>query len=214
MNHLSKSVRPPQHNMLVRNFTIFEEVENTGSEISYSCNSYRNCKTCNGHTRADMMSVKEEVEQDVINRSITVDTDRRITKALLPLMLNPLHKLAHNKDKTLCVYNQQVKKLNQNSQYKGDIIQVEAKLQCLGHVEFVRNLTLEQQNMLAKSPIQNFIHWRAVWNCDSLSTPCRLVFDVFQPTASCTSLSDILAKGKNNMSKLVEIVICCSIHKI
>ena len=73
------------------------------------------------------MSVKEEVEQDVINKSITVDTDRRT--ALLPLMFNPLYKLAPNKDKVLHVYNQQVKKLNQNPQDKKDVIQSEAKLQ-------------------------------------------------------------------------------------
>ena len=83
------------------------------------------------------MSVKEEVEQDVINKSIRVDTDRRITTALLPLMFNPLHKLAPNKDKALRIYNKQVKKLNKNPQDKEDVIQSEAKLQNLGHVEFV-----------------------------------------------------------------------------
>ena len=75
------------------------------------------------------MSVKEEVEQDVINKSIRVDTYRRITTALLPLMFNPLHKLAPNKDKALSIYNKQVKKLNQNPQDKKDVIQSEAKLQ-------------------------------------------------------------------------------------
>ena len=50
-----------------------------------------------------MMSVKKEVEQDVINKSVTVDIDRRITTALLPLMFNPLHKFAPNKDKALCI---------------------------------------------------------------------------------------------------------------
>ena len=68
--------------------------------------------------------------------------------------------------------------------------------------------------MLTKNPVQNFIPWRAVWNSNSISTPCRLVFDASQPTASGTSLNDILAKGKNNMNKLVEIVICWSTHKI
>ena len=38
--------------------------------------------------RADMMSVKEEVKQDVINNSIIVDIDRKITTALLILMFN------------------------------------------------------------------------------------------------------------------------------
>ena len=64
--------------------------------------------------RADMMSVKEEVKQDVINNSIIVDTDRKITTALLILMFNAFHKLAHSKHKAISIYNQQVKKLNQN----------------------------------------------------------------------------------------------------
>ena len=67
--------------------------------------------------------------------------------------------------------------------------------------------------MLTKNPVQNFIPWRAVWNGNSISTLCHLVFDASQPTASGTSLNDILAKEKNNMIKLVEIVICWSTHK-
>ena len=40
-------------------------------------------------------------------------------------MFNLLHKLAINKDKALHIYNQQVKKLNQNPQDKEDVIQSE-----------------------------------------------------------------------------------------
>ena len=154
-NCVGKNVEPSQSNLLVRSFKMFEEVENAGSEIPYRCNNCRNCKACEEHVQADMMSVKEEVEQDVINKSVTVDTDRRVTTALLPLMFNPLYKLAPNKDKALRIYNQQVKKLNQKPQDKEDVIQSEAKLQSLGHVEFVRNLTPEQQEMLTKNPAQN-----------------------------------------------------------
>ena len=68
--------------------------------------------------------------------------------------------------------------------------------------------------MLRRSEIQNFIPWRPVWNGNSISTPCRPVFDASQPTAYGWSLNDILAKGKNNINKLVEIVIRWSINKI
>ena len=68
--------------------------------------------------------------------------------------------------------------------------------------------------MLRRSEIQNFIPWRAMWNGNSISTPRRLVFDASQSTVSGWSLNDILAKGENNMNKLVEIVIRWSIHKI
>ena len=80
MNCASKHVEPSQSNILVRNFKMFEEVKNTGSEISYRCNNCRNCKTCKEDSRADM------------NKT-------RITTALLPLMFNPLYKLVLNKEK-------------------------------------------------------------------------------------------------------------------
>ena len=51
------------------------------------------------------MSVKEEVEQDV--------TSQKTTASLL-LMNNPSITLAHNKERLLKKYNQQIKKLNEN----------------------------------------------------------------------------------------------------
>ena len=38
--------------------------------------------------------------------------------------------------------------------------------------------------MLRKSEIENFIPWRAMWNGNSISIPCRLVFDASQRTGS------------------------------
>ena len=122
-------------------------------------------------------------------------------------MNNPSIKLAHNKERALKVYNQQIKKLNQNIDDKKDIVESEEKLQQLGYVDYVRNLKPEQQEMLRRSEIQNFIPWRAVWNENPISTPCKLVFDASQPTASGWSLNNILAKRKNIMNKLVETVI-------
>ena len=50
-----------------------------------------------------------------------------------------------------------------------------------------------------------------MWNGNSISTPCRPVFDASQPTACGWSLNYILAKGKNNINKFV--VIRWSINK-
>ena len=107
------------------------------------------------------------------------------------------------------VYNQQIKKLNQNIDDKKDVILSKEKLQQLGRVDSVRILNAEQQEMLRRSEIQNFITWRAVWNGNSISTPCRLVFDAPQPATSGWDSNDILVKGKNNMNILVETVIRC-----
>ena len=95
--------------MLLRSFKMFEEVEN-----------YKYCKAGKEHTQAEIVSVKEEVEQDFINRSITNGIYRRMKIALLPLMFI--------RCKALCVYNQQLKKLNQKPQDEEDVLQSEAKL--------------------------------------------------------------------------------------
>ena len=61
--------------------------------------------------------------------------------------------------------------------------------------------------MVLSSPVQNFIPWRAVWNMNSVSTECRVVFDATQHVKGGFSLNSILAKGRNGMNKLIEVLI-------
>ena len=107
-----------------------------------------------------------------------------------------------------------MKKRNNHPSDMEQVIQSEKKLQDLGHVDFVSNLPDHLQTMLKNCPIQNFIPWQAVWKDSSIRTPCRLVFDASQITDTSYSLNDIIARGRNNMNKLVEIVIRWNIHKI
>ena len=53
-----------------------------------------------------------------------------------------------------------------------------------------------------------------MWKGNSVSTPCRVVFDASQATSSGFSFNDLLAKGRDNLNKLQEIVIHWSIHRI
>jgi len=46
---------------------IFEEVEATGSEIAYRCPQCRSCKTCKHESSNEIISVKEEIEQSIVN---------------------------------------------------------------------------------------------------------------------------------------------------
>ena len=77
----------------------------------------------------------------------------------------------------MAVYKGQVKKLSKNPKDKEDVIKSENKLQQLGYVDYIENLCNEQKSKINMSAVQNFIPWRAVWNLNSLSTPCRLVLD-------------------------------------
>jgi len=114
------------------------------------------------------------------------------------------------------IYIQQVNKLNNpsNQKDKQDIINSEGKLQQLGYVDYTRNLPTETQSMLQYNKMQHFIPWRAVWKGNSISTPCRIVFDASHATSSGFSLNDLLAKGRNNLNKLQNILLRWSIQRV
>ena len=128
--------------------------------------------------------------------------------------MNPIVKLAPNRNIALRVYIQQLKRLQKHESDKEDIIKSEKKLQDLSFVDYVKDLPSDVQRMLASNPIQNYIPWRAVWKVSSLSTPCRVVVDASMPTSSGHFLNDILAKGRNNMNKLLEIFLRWRGHRI
>ena len=188
-----------------RNLKSFNEAEEAGSEISFRCIKCRDCKECKNHDHIEAMSIKEEVEQDLIERSVDVDLERCVVEASLPLIADPQVKLVPNRHKALKVYQQQVKKLEKSPADRESVIKAENKLQMLGFVSYLKDLPEETQRSLKESPIQNYIPWRVVWKENSTTTPCRPVFDASQPTDSGFSLNDIVAKGRNNMNKLVEI---------
>ena len=165
---------------------VFEEVESTGTEISYRCPTCRNCKLCKNHDEYEAISLKEEVEQNIINSSINIDLENSKITASLPFIADPLIRLAPNKDRAMKVSHQQMRKLNLQSdlQDKEDVIKSEQKLQELGFVEYKTNLPSDIQLMLQNNPIEYYIPWRAVWKGNSVSTPCRVVCDASQATAS------------------------------
>jgi len=107
---------------------IFEEVESTGSEVTYRCTSCRSCKNCKNHDEIESISIKEEAEQSIIDASVKVDLSTQTTTANLPLIADPLTRLVPNKTIAMKVYQQQIRKFNNpiNKKDKKDIIESEA----------------------------------------------------------------------------------------
>ena len=185
----------------------FEDAEMAGSEINYRCVKCRSCKDCKNYEHAEMLSIKEEVEHEIIKKSVIIDVNNRVAIADLPLIGDPVVKLVPNKHKALKVYYQQLKRAWKSPKDVRALLQSEQTLQDLGFVEWVENLPKDIQKMLKDNPIQNYIPWRVVWKESSTTTPCRIVFDASQPTDSGYSLNDIVPKGINMMNKMVEIFI-------
>ena len=200
------------HHSFLENLQAFEDAENAGTDINYRCVNCRNCKKCLQGNNIQFGSIKEEIEQDIINKSISINEETGRVEANLPFIENPKSNLCPNKSKALGVFNSQLKQLERDEERRKEVINAEAKLQSLGFVDYVRNLTLEQQTKLRDSQVKNFIPWSAVWKETSISTPCRLVFNASFPTESQKSLNDLLAKGKNNMNSLLDIFLRWRTH--
>ena len=65
-----------ENSLLARKLKIFEHVENAGSEILYRCSNCRSCKVCKEHEHNEMMSIKEEIEPDIINSFVKVNREK------------------------------------------------------------------------------------------------------------------------------------------
>ena len=150
----------------------FEQVESAGTEISYRCVRCCGCADCKNSERIECISIQEEVEQAVIEQSVVVDITQGQTSAKLPFLCDPTKKITPNRHIAKRVYDGQLKKLSANLEDKNDVIMSENKLQELGFVDFLENLTVEQQGKIMNSPINYFIPWQSVWNMNSLSTQC------------------------------------------
>ena len=164
-------------------------------------------QTVKTSARIECISIKEEVEQALIDKSVNVKLNLGYSEARLPFLCDPKNKIAKNEHIAERIYFRQAKILNKNPNDKLDVINAMQKLQNLGFIDLVSNLTKEQQHRINSSSIQHFIPWRAVWNPNSVSFPCRPCFDASCPTDTGLSLNNLLAKGTNNMNHLVQIFI-------
>ena len=52
---------------------IFNQIENAATKISY-CNNCRDCKDCDNNEHIENISIREEVKQDLIDKSVQVNT--------------------------------------------------------------------------------------------------------------------------------------------
>ena len=153
--HLESINQDQQTRYPVKRMKIFEQAEFAGSEINYRCTKCRTCKKCKSHDDEESISIKEEIEQEVINESVAVNLDKRETMANLPFMQNPSTKLCPNKHKALKVLDQQLRRLNKYPKDKQDVIKSEQKLQSLGHVDYVKNLPEDIQKYLSDGEYTN-----------------------------------------------------------
>ena len=185
--------RKPRAPKCVKQF----DVEKAGTEVSFRCVDCRDCMKCKRGESIEAISIQEEVEQDLIERNVFVDLDKGVTSCKLPFLVDPESRLVPNDNGALQVFRQQVRKLNANPEDKAAVIKSQQKLQDLGFVDFVSNLSQEDKSLILDSKVKYFVPWRAVWKEGSVTHGCRMGFDGSQAMKGGCSLNSLLPKGMN-----------------
>ena len=169
---------------------------------------------CKNGGRIDAISIQDEIEQGIIERSVVVNAEEGYSEASLPFIVDdPDCRLVPNEHDALRVYKSQARKLSAMPDDKRAVIECEGKLQSLGFVDYFSNLDSETQQMMLSAPLRNFIPWRIVFNENSVTSATRPVFDASMAAKGGCSLNSLLAKGSNNMNALTEIFIRWRTHR-
>lgn len=173
--------------------------------VNYRCSVCSKCIKCQESSRTMTMSLRESMEQELIERSVVVDTDEEKVIVSLPFTEDPIKYLTkrHNGPDNLYqatrVYKSQCKK---SPETKEAIRKVHKDLVDKGFIVKLSDLTQEQQDIINDNEFKQYYVWRTVEKPDSTSTPLRMVVD-----PSCSGLNLILPKGENNMARIYDILV-------
>ena len=82
------------------------------------------------------VSRKEEIEQHLIDGSVTFNEKEKRVECVLPLLDNPSKVLGDSSKSAHKIYHRWVAKLNKNKKDLNSVIRSENKLQSRGHLHF------------------------------------------------------------------------------
>ena len=141
----------------------------------------------------------------MIRRSICIDLERQRVTAAYPWTQDPVKYLTkyhggstNNLVQARKAYKQQCRKPEHT---KAGIRKAHMELVEKGFMKKLSDLSPEQQDLINASSFSHYFVWSSVEK-DSESTPVRLVVD-----PSRTGFNHVVAKGENNMAKIIDILI-------
>ena len=207
-------VCPPQWEADARMYTViqderrFWESENTGTEADYRCVACRNCAKCRDADQTEKVSLQQEVEQSLLEKTLSYDPVNKIVSASLPFMEDPSVALKPNRHIAEKVFESQMRLINRNPGMREDVIRAHNKLRDKGFVVPMSELSEQDAAEFSVLPGDGvFIPWQIQYKEASKSTPARLVFNGSSTTGTGKSLNSILAKGDNTLAKILDVMI-------
>ena len=192
-----------------------EDSGRIGSEISYRCVGCRGCADCLKGDSIEETSIAEEIEQSNIERNVRLDIENKRLYTTLPFIKDPEANLKPNKKIAMKIFESQKRLCDKNPEMREDLLNSHQKLAKNGFVKKLSELSAAELNKMNTFPGASYtIPWRSVYKSNSVSTPCRLVFDGSSRTPGGESLNGCLGLGKNVLASLYQILLRFRGHKV
>ena len=183
-----------------------------GVDINYRCVKCRDCSSCRDSDRTEAISLREEAEMDMIDKSVQLDLVNKRIVCTLPLKGEERQFLSSNYGQALKILEQQVKVYSMQEATKELILKAFNKLFNNGHAAFMRDLTDAEKAAFSTKEVQFYIPWRIAFS-DSVTTPARPVLDASSRTrvrpdgSGGKSLNDLVCKGKVETLNLLKLIL-------
>jgi len=178
--------------------------EDIDDVISYRCSDCAKCLKCQQSNRMKTLSLQEVMEQEVIEKSVTIDLEQSKVFVDLPFIKDPdefmikRHGGDNNYKQALPIYKSQCKKADA---FKDGIRTALHDLQKKGFVVHLNDLPKDTQTRIRTAKFKHYLPWATALK-DSITTPVRIVVN---PSASGLNL--ILAKGQNHLGSITDILL-------
>ena len=184
------------------------ETEDAGTVVDYRCVSCRNCEKCKDGDLNEMTSLRQEVEQSLIESNVFHNPANNTLEAGLPFMEDPVEHLKPNRHIAERVFESQMKRIQNNPSMKESVLKAHAKLEDKGYVIAEDDLPPDLRARMDSTPGPGVhLPWSVVHKESSVSTKDRIVFNGSSTTPNGKSLNNILAKGDNTLASILDILI-------
>ena len=120
-----------------------------GIDINYRCIRCRDCSACKDSDRSEAITLREEAEMELIDKSVQLDLVNKEINCSLPLRGEEKQFLTTNYSQALKILEQQVKQYSGQQATKDNIIKAFNKLFDNGHAAFMRDLSEEEKALFA-----------------------------------------------------------------
>ena len=183
----------------------FLRMQDAGLDPNFKCPACRNCKSCLKGAGKELISMKEEFQQQIVEDSVSIDD--KISRAVAKLAFNsdPPEGLTDNESIAIRRLQNVCKKYGNDPSVRDMISKGFKKLIDKGHIIMYDTLDPAEKKLVDSSPSYT-IPWDLAFKQDSSSTPARPCFDASSKTSGGCSLNDNLVKGRIYLVSLFSTV--------